>query len=59
MNDTFERWYEQAKFNFVDEIPPLAPCGNCGKEIISKWRFDNQTLLLHMDNSMCCQIEQK
>lgn len=59
MDDAFEKWYEQAQFNFVDEIPPLDSCENCGKEIISQWRLDKQVLLLHIDNTMCCRIEEK
>ena len=59
MSKIFDEWYAQAKFNFVDEIPPLEKCENCGKDIISQWRMGNQVLLLHIDDTMCCQIEEK
>ncbi len=56
MKNEFDGFWSQAKMHFVDEIPPLKPCGNCGKEIISRWVYKKEVLLLHNDKTMCSTL---
>ena len=53
MSAEFDKFWKQAKFYFVDITPPLKACGNCGKDIVSVWKFQGESLLLHADKSMC------
>lgn len=56
MSRVLDSYDEQTRFSYVDIIPPLEPCGNCGKEIISVWQFEKEQVLVHIDKSMCVKV---